>query len=77
MLHTMLLHTAAIVLYQIVDRLHPVFLGLGRIDCAGGDMFLLWLLLQFCLEARQYYQVLIVLFVVLAIILFILSTGAF
>ena len=73
----MFLHTAAIVLYQFVDRLHSIFLGLSRIDSPGSNVFLLWLLLQFCLEARQYYQVLIVLFVVLAIILFILSTGAF
>lgn len=53
-LPSMLLHAAAVVLDQIVDRLHPALLRLGRVDSTGGDVLLLGLLLQLGLEPRQH-----------------------
>lgn len=75
-LHPMLLHTAAVVLDQIVNWFHSAFLWLRGIDCTSSHVLLLRLLLQFGFEACHNYKVLIVFLVVLAVVLLVLPAGA-
>jgi hypothetical protein len=76
-LNATLAHTASVIFDQVIDWFYPAFLRLSRVNSTGGVLLFGCLLLhQIGFEVSNKNEVIIILFVILAVVLFVLPASA-